>query len=249
MKGGVGKTTTVMMLANIYSKCGKKVLVLDLDLYNGNLAFAYNAKVRGSIYNLCDDMANNRLKNGINEDYATKVDKNIYLISSPKDPRQANKINNKYLNNILESLRFTYDVIIVDTSHILSVSNMIAFSNSDRIVDIVTNDSFDLQNTKTFVAICKNMEVENLVLVLNEAMDNRKTFFTNYDIKSITKKSIDYTIPSSLYLKNFDQLVMDGKLSNFDEQIKGDAKKSFQNFASHMLTLIEDEEEEINEKN
>ena len=43
MKGGVGKTVTVMMLADIFSRCGKKVLVLDLDLYNGNLAFAISS--------------------------------------------------------------------------------------------------------------------------------------------------------------------------------------------------------------
>ena len=44
-----------------------------MDLYNGNLAFAYNAKVKNSIYNLCDDMVNNRLLNGISDDYIYNV--------------------------------------------------------------------------------------------------------------------------------------------------------------------------------
>jgi len=239
MKGGVGKTITTMMLADIYSCCGKKVLVLDLDLYNGNLAFAYDVKPKNSIYNLCDDMVNNRLKNGISSEYFYNIKENLDLIPAPKDPRQANKIDNRVLSNILNSLSYLYDVILIDTNHILNISNMIAFENSDRIISIMTNDSFDIQSTKSFVAICKNMEVDNLILILNNAIDNRKNYYTNYDIKHITKKNIDYTIPSNLYLKNFDQLVMDGKLGKFASYLKGDTKKYYENFAEHMLNLID----------
>lgn len=240
MKGGVGKTTTTIILANIYAGYGKKVLVIDLDLYNGNLAFAYNVKVKNSIYNLCDDMANNRLKNGISDDYIYSVKDNIYLIPAPKDPRQANKIDNRVLSNILNSLSYLYDVILIDTNHILNVCNMIAFENSYKIMNICTNDSFDLQSTKSFVAICKNMEVDNLVLVLNNAIDSRKGYFTTYDIKNITKKNVDYTIPSNMYLNNFDQLIMDGNMVDFDSKLKGDAKKYFDSFSEHMINLIED---------
>lgn len=240
MKGGVGKTMVTMLLANVFSKCGKKVLVVDLDLYNGNLAFAYKTRVKSSIYNLCDDIANNRLVNGITSEYVSKISDNLYFIAAPKDPRQANKIDNKYLDSILKSLSFLYDVILIDTNHILSVSNMVAFENSYKIVDIVTNDSFDLQSTKSFVAICKNMGVDNLVLMLNNAIDSRRGYYTTYDMKNITKKNIDYTIPSAFYLKNFDQLVMDGKIGFFDEYLKGEAKKSLEDFAGHMLSLIDD---------
>ena len=37
-----------------------------------------------------------------------------------------------------------------------------------------------------------------------ESIDTRKKYFSYYDIKNITKKKVDYTIPSQLYIKNFD---------------------------------------------
>ena len=241
MKGGVGKTVCTMMLADIYARYGKKVLVIDMDLYTGNLAFAYNVKFRNSFYNLCDDMANNRLKNGISNDYLYNVKENIDLIPACKDPRQANKIDNRVIGKILDSLGYLYDVILIDTNHILNVCNMIAFEYSYKIINICTNDSFDLQSTKSFVAICKNMEVDNLVLLLNNSIDTRRSYFTNYDIKNITKKNVDYTIPSELYLKNFDQLVMDGKISDLVGCLKNDAKRHFDSFGEHMINMIEDE--------
>lgn len=215
MKGGVGKTTTILLLASIYRKLEKKVLLLDLDLYTGSIAFSLNAEVKSSIFNVCDDMANNRYK-GINGgEYICHYDEFIDVLSSPKDPRQANKVDTKCLEILMNSLTNYYDVILVDTNHILDVYKMIAFEYSDSIVNIFTNDAFDLKGTKNFVSICKNVGVDNFLLVLNNAQDDRKRYFSDYDIKGVIKHPIDYILPTSLRVRNFDMYVTEGKLLEY----------------------------------
>ena len=69
MKGGVGKTIAVLQLAAILKKIKNRILIIDLDLYNGDIAFALNLDVKGNIYNLCDDVANNRYKYDDDKEY------------------------------------------------------------------------------------------------------------------------------------------------------------------------------------
>ena len=69
-KGGVGKTTTLINLAGIYSLMDKKVLIMDLDLNSGGIAASLNVDVNKTIYNVVDDMGNNRF-DGI-ENYVSK---------------------------------------------------------------------------------------------------------------------------------------------------------------------------------
>ena len=243
MKGGVGKTTTLLLLASVYKNMNKKILLIDLDLFTGSISFLLNADVKNSIFNICDDMNNNRYK-GINSgEYVCHFDENIDIISAPKDPRQANKVDRRCLEILLNSISNNYDVILIDTNHTIDVYSMIAFNASDVILNIFTNDAMDLKGTKSFVSICKNLNVNNLLLVLNEAQDERKSYFSEFDIKSIVKSNIDYIIPRQLYIMDFDMYVIENTLFKQLLKLKKSSKKNYEIIEKLAIKLLEDKKE------
>lgn len=248
MKGGVGKTMSTLLIAELLKQNKKNTLIVDLDLYNGDIAFALNLDVKSNIYSLCDDVTNNRY-NSNTSDYLVKYDEYIDILPSPKDPRQASKIDRRSLEIVLRSFYNRYDVILIDTNHILSVTNMVAFELSDVILNIFTNDALDLKSTKTFISICKNMNVENLHLALNVASDDRRNYFSLYEIESIIRDKIDFIIPRNFYINNIDKQIIDGKiLEQFDKQLKSKSEY-VTTFSKSVLKLLEDDKGDIeNEK-
>ena len=72
---------------------GKKVLIIDLDLYSGDIASSLNLNYDNDIYNLFEDLNNNKFENL--DDYACSYNDNIKVIAAPKDPRLARKITSK----------------------------------------------------------------------------------------------------------------------------------------------------------
>ncbi len=209
-KGGVGKTILTLNLAAVYSQINKHVLIVDLDLSGGGIALATNKAFDKTIYNFVDDYNNNRFKDF--NDYVVKYNENIDIMPSPKDPRQASKIDSKYIEILLDKAMFHYDMVLIDTNHNLNELNLVVLDAADNILFVMENDPMDLKNMKSLLSIFKDLEKTNYKILLNNSRDPFKKYFTLYDMKTIIKNNIDYEISSEFFLKNMDAYVMNGEI-------------------------------------
>lgn len=216
VKGGTGKSTTVLNMAGILSNKKLKTVIVDLDLYSGVIASALNTDVTNDIYTLCDDLMNNRFKQM--EDYTEKYNDYIDILASPIDPRSVGKIRAKYIDIIINRLRLKYDVILIDTNHVIDPINLVTLDLSNEVLYIITNDLMDLKNMKTMISIYKDMDMNNYKVILNEARTNN-TNYSTYDIKNVIGANVDYIIPKSFFNKSIEKYVFNGKIMTLDKNI------------------------------
>ena len=215
-KGGVGKTITTLNLAGIFEVLQKRVLIIDFDLSGGGVSAALNISNGKSSYHFAYDYNNNQYQEFKN--YVTKYDDYIDVLASPKDPRQAGKIDPKYVEIILDKAVFNYDVVLIDTTHDLTDFNILTLDLADYILFLVTNDPLDLKNMRSLISIFKDLNLKNYKVILNESIFPFKDYFGIYDIKNIIKANIDYVLSKDFYIKNIDTFIMNGKIITLDKR-------------------------------
>jgi len=217
VKGGIGKSVLGISLAGVASNMGKRTLIVDADLYGGSIALALNKPVNKTIYNFVDDYNNNRYENL--KDYITTYNEYIDFVSSPKDPRKSNKIDSNYLEILLDKAKFNYDLVIIDTNHILDETNLSLLDKSDKILFVISNDMFDIKNMRTLISIFKDLSIDKYKILLNNSIRENREYFNMYDIKDVIKANIDYSLSNKFYIKDIDRYIMDGNIITLNKKI------------------------------
>ena len=239
VKGGIGRSILALNLAGVASNNNIKVLIIDMDIYGGSIAFALNKPVSKTIYNFVDDYNNNRFKD-LN-DYVIKYNNNIDFISSPKDPRQSNKIEASYLEILIDKSKFNYDLIIIDTNHILNETNLSILDKSDEILLIISNDVFDIKNMRNLISIFKDLDKNNYKVLLNESISSSDGYLSIYDIKDIIKNNIDYMLTNKFHIKNIGSYIMEGNIVTLDKKYM--SSKDYNVLNNIILDVLGDDNE------
>lgn len=238
VKGGVGKTTTLLNLAGIYCTLDKKVLIIDMDLYSGGIATSLNVRNNKDIFMLIDSMSGNRFTEL--KKYVTTYNNNIDILACPKDPRMAMKIDSKFVPLVFEIAKREYDVILVDTSHILSEMNLTILDNSYMSLFVITNDLVDLKNMKSLISIFRDTDKRNYLVLLNNSRDTGKDYMSMYDIRTAIDNNIDYTISSKYYIKDIDKYIIAGEILTLNKRLNNSHQSDVLNMKKMAMDLISD---------
>lgn len=150
LKGGIGKTTTVVNLSAGLALKGARVLVVDVDA-QGNLAMALGVRPRRTLYEVLVDGARAA-------DCLTPARPNLDLLAADEtlltaQPAIARRPDwPRVLEQALRPIRGGYDFIFIDCGGSLTVLNLNALNAASDVVVPTTVEPFSLRGLEMLIA-------------------------------------------------------------------------------------------------
>lgn len=146
-KGGTGKTVVSSNLAATLAKReGKRTLLLDLDLQFGDAAIVLGIEPEKTIYDLV--VAPGELDSEKVAGYVSKHPCGLDVLAAPLRPEDAELVTESKITALLDVVRASYEVIVVDTSPFFHGPMLATLDRTDELLILCGLDVPTLKNVR-----------------------------------------------------------------------------------------------------
>ncbi len=185
LKGGVGKTSTVVSLGDALASFGKKVLLIDCNFSAPNLVLHLNMiETPITLHHVLNRSAN--IKECI-----YKSDKFDIIPASIFGNFQ---INPFLLRDKLKQIKKKYDFILLDSSPGLTEETLSVILASDKLLLVVTPDHVTMSNSLKSIKMARERGIDFYGVIINKSHD--KSFELSVkDIEQILELPVLAVIP------------------------------------------------------
>ncbi|MPM26047.1 Iron-sulfur cluster carrier protein [bioreactor metagenome] len=192
-KGGVGKTfVSINLAASLAKKQDVRVVLLDLDLDFGNAALALNLYPKFTISDVVDDIRN--IDSDLIESYLMPHESGIKVLPANLQQQMNDYMNAEHIRIILESLRESFDYIVVDMPARFVDKVMPALALADTLLVVTTPEISSVRNVKALLATLMdlNFPQSKVKIVLNK--EQIRGDIKQKDIEVTLSKKVDAVI-------------------------------------------------------
>ncbi len=163
---GEGKTTTISNLAVTYAQEGKKVLLIDADMRKPSLHRVFSQINHQGLSSLLT--GHSSIQESVQE---TSIDNLWLLPSGPVPANPSELIDSSGMRELLHQIKDQYDVILVDTPSVLSVSDSVIVSAlCDGVIMVAATGKVKKDHLKKAKEQLDHVNARMLGIVLNRVV-------------------------------------------------------------------------------
>ena len=172
-KGGVGRTTVaVNMAVAAATELGKKVVLVDGSFQFGDVGVLLNLNPKNkSIADLVPELEQAGHEVESIDTFVINHSAGIRVLLAPPSPEMAELITPSGIKRVIEALRLTHDLVVVDCTSYFNDTTLAILDSADVILTMLSLEITSIKNMRLFLEVADQLGYEGgkVRLVLNRA--------------------------------------------------------------------------------